>query len=280
MSGTETYPETGCNIVEGENPFTGSKLIYFPPGEIYPTYAADPVRVGFGIQPVHVTKTSIPQTSKSRVNLRAGGELGVLRSQPLDPSDRSWQLSLMGGFNDQNDVAHSLDNIGWDGHYGLLITTASEAGPGFKLGLLHVSSHVGDEYMQRTGRLRIGYTRQELAAGVSWFTDRRWRWYAETGRAFSLGNPDLQKLWRAQAGVEYESSPLFWKHVSWYAALDSQSWQERDWRIDVAIQTGLVVHSTGRAWRLGAEWYNGRPPIGEFFQNTERYISFGLWIDI
>lgn len=270
-----------CEVPADENLKTGRRFLYLAPGNLYPPYAADPFRVGFGIESVRVSKPGIADSSRNRVNLRAGGQLSFVRFQPIDQPDLGWELTLIGGFNDQNDVRHSLDNIGWDGHYGLLATAVPLHGLAFKFGLLHVSSHVGDEFLERTGRLRIGYTRQEVAAGASWFFSERWRLYTETGRAFFMGNRDLQEPWRAQVGLEYESAPKLWnRRMSWYAAVDSQSMQERDWRVDVAVQAGVVVRSAGRTWRIGLQWYNGRPPISEFFQSTEQYMSFGLWIDI
>ena len=266
---------------EGRNPLTGGRLLYFPTGDLYPPYAADPFRVGFGFQPVHVTRVDIPNTTSSRVNLRAGGQVGVVRSLSADDPDLGWQVSLIGGFNDQNDVRNSLDNIGWDGHYGIILTAMPIHDLAFKLGLLHTSSHVGDEFMERTGRARISYTRQELAAGVSWFMNERWRVYTETGRAFSMSNRELQRPWRGQAGIEYEAPPAIWsKRLAWYAATDLQATQEREWKVDAAVQTGFVMRAEGRTWRIGVEWYHGRPPMGEFFQFTERYLSIGLWIDI
>lgn len=270
-----------CDVPVDENLQAGRRILYFPPGNLYPPYAADPFRVGFGIESVRVSRVSIENASSDRVNLRAGGQLAFLRSQGIDEPDVGWEVTLVGGFNDQNDVLNSLDNIGWDGHYGLTATVAPRRGLAFKFGLMHVSSHVGDEFLERTGRGRIGYTRQETIAAVSWFFSERWRLYFETGWAFSITNDELQEPWRGQFGLEYESAPALWKRrISLYAAADSQSMQERDWRVDVSVQAGLVVHSACRTWRFGVQWYNGRPPIGEFFQNTERYTSFGLWIDI
>ena len=273
-------PRTFYQIPTGSDPVAGTERLYFAPGNLYPPYAADPFRVGFGFEPVHVSKLRIPDTSKTRVSLRAGGLLTVLRSEKEGRPDVGWQISLLGGFNDQNDVINSLDNIGWDGRYGILFMTAPRPGLAFKFGLLHVSSHVGDEYMERTGRKRIGYTRQELAIGASWYATDRWRLYAETGKALSTTNRD-QDPWRGQFGLEYESAPVLWRRrAAWYAAVDVQAMQERDWRCDISFQTGFLVRATGRTWRLGGAWYNGRPMIGEFFQYTERYLSVGLWIDI
>ena len=191
-----------------------------------------------------------------------------------------WQISFLGGFTAHHDARFSLDNIGWDGRYGIQFTTALPHGLGFKMGLEHDSSHLGDEYMERTGRKRIGYTRQELNAGASWFVDEHWRTYAEAGFAFSMGDRQLQEPWRAQIGIEYESSPLFGGPLRWYTAIDSQAMQERQWRVDLAVQTGIAAHSLGRTFRIGVEWYNGRPPVGEFFQYTERSLGVGVWMDI
>lgn len=269
------------DMLTGQNPFTGSRLIYLPSGDLYPPYAADPVRPGFAIQPVYVRKGDIPSTSDRRINLKAGGQVGLVRSHSRTDPDLGWQVSLLGGFNDQNDVRENLDNIGWDGHYGLVLTSSWHKRLAFKLGWLHVSSHLGDEYIERTGRKRISYTREEIAAGVSWGLLDHWRIYMEGGKAINMSNEDLQEPWRRQAGLEYESNRIFWrKRMAWYAALDAQSFQERDWRIDLSFQTGFLIRSEGHNWRFGVEWYNGRPPIGEFFQFTERYVSMGIWIDI
>jgi hypothetical protein len=56
--------------------------------------------------------------------------------------------------------------------------------------------------------------------------------------------------------------------------------EERDWRIDVSLQTGYRIDSYGKTWRFGIEWYSGRPNIGEFSQKTETYFALGFWIDI
>jgi len=50
----------------------------------------------------------------------------------------------------------------------------------------------------------------------------------------------------------------------------------------VTLQAGLVLRERGlaRTYRLGAEYYEGRPWMGEFFQDRERYLAFGIWFDL
>jgi hypothetical protein len=256
-------------------------VLFLPPGLLYPPAIADPQRIGFGVQWLSYTDASIPDAGNSRVALKAGGQFGILRAGPSGDGGRAWQVDLLGGFNAQFDADHSLDNIGWDGRYGLVVTNGQLRMTSFKLGVLHDSSHVGDEYMERTGRTRIGYTRHELVAGVSVPLSGRWCTYAEGGWGYQLGNSELMKPGRGQAGLEYEScrGPQE-RCTGWYGAADLSAMEERDWRLDLAVQMGLVARSGERIWRIGVEWYRGRPPIGEFFQYTESYFSLGLWLDL
>ena len=253
----------------------------FPVADLYPPYAADPHRAGFGVQWLNFTDTAIPDSGDSRVALRAGGRFGIVRMHPPGEEERGWQISLEGGFNAQFDADHQLDNIGWDGRYGLVTTSAPSGQWAFKFGVLHDSAHLGDEYMERTGRERLGYTRHELAAAASWFPDKRFRAYLEAGWGYDLSNKQLQEPGRIQSGLEYESPPWPGKgRISWYGAADFSAMEERNWRMDRSLQAGLVTHAGNRTWRFGIEWYNGRPPLGELFQFTEEYVSLGLWVDI
>jgi len=261
--------------------FASESVIYLPPGNLYPPSLADPHRVGFGVQQLYFTSPRIPDSGNSRVAIRAGGRFGVVRSGTPDEGSTAWQMDILGGFNAQFDDEHAQDNIGWDGRYGLVLTASRPGDVAFKFGMLHDSSHVGDEYAERSGRLRINYTREELVAGVSCAAGGKWRTYAEGGYGYVFGNDELMKPGRAQAGLEYDACKGGRQRCTgWYGALDLSATEERNWRLDTALQTGVAVRTNGRAWRIGVEWYRGRPPIGEFFQYTETYVSLGLWLDV
>jgi hypothetical protein len=264
-----------------DNARSGYRVLPFPSGQLYDQYTADPRKVDFGLQVLHYLKSSIPDTGNERFDLKTGGYFGLVRVHPRGARDLGWELGLEAGMHGQFDVANHWDSIGWDGWYSFLLTAAPTKRLSFKFGWLHDSSHVGDEYAERMGRQRIGYTREELAAGVSLRLDGGWRTYAEYGRGMTLGNVDLQKPGRVQAGIEWQ--PV--KHGKspdrgWYCAADLSAMQERDWKVDVSLQAGYMIDSGDKTWRFGLDWYNGRPPIGEFFQYTEQYIGFGVWVDI
>ena len=204
----------------------------------------------------------------------------MLRIDSGKPGGRSWQLSIDAGLDAVFDSQNKQDAIGWDGNYGLTVTTASASPLSFKFALLHQSSHIGDEYVTRTGRARLNYTREEFALGVSWRLSRRWRAYGETGVAY-VCRYEGQEPWRAQGGAEYESRAIvFGGRFAWYGGADFSGWEERGWRLDTALRGGIVTRTDGRAYRIGAGWTDGAPPLGEFYKMSEGWFTFGLWIDL
>ncbi len=261
-----------------EAPVAKRVVTLFPGGEIYPVYVADPHRTGNAAMISFYSRTEIAESSGTRTGLKAGGRFGVVRWGRLE--GRRWQASIDAGLDAMFDSQHKLDNIGWDGNYGFTLTTASLSRFSYKIGLLHTSSHVGDEYVERTGRTRIDYTREELAFGARFRVAPQWSAYAEVGVAYKELTEE-QAPWRWQGGMEWESSrTLLGGHFVWYAALDLALWQERDWRPDVTLQGGLAAKTSGPTWRFGVEYSNGRAPLGEFFQDTEARLTLGFWVDL
>jgi len=257
----------------------GYSLLVFPAGDLYPPYAADPYRVGFGFQQVWTNSSTIANSGNKRFLLKGGATLGLLRLQPDDQPGRGVQFDIVAGSDAQFDIDNGEDVIGWDGNYGLLLTAAPTEDFAFKLGPLHTSAHVGDEYAERTGRKRLGYTRLELVSGVLWKIGSKWKTYAEYGWGYALSDAALMKPGRIQGGLEFEY-PLLWQdRLRWYSAVDVSAMEERNWRVDTNVQAGLAVHNVRSTWRLGVEYHNGRPTISEFFHDDESYWSTGLWID-
>lgn len=263
-----------CNEMDPATENASTDASYFPPEERYPQNTADPHRLRFSMRYLRMVSSDIAGSGDDRVDLSAGGRFGLVRMLRTN-----MQLSIEGGFDAQFDMDHQLDNIGWDGNYGLLLTRQQASGVAWKLAALHTSSHVGDEYAERTGRMRIGYTRHEIAIGVSVPVGEVWRIYAEGARGYDPGNSEMQRPWRAEIGLEYEQSGRE-RPSGWYGACDLGSWQERDWRVDLAVQAGYRIRSGVRTWRFGIEHVRGRPPLGEFFQNTDRYLGVGAWLDV
>ncbi len=252
----------------------------FPPSRGYPTYTADPRRPEFSVAILGYPDPEIADSGNRRFGLTLGGRFGLLRLEPRARPERGWQLDIEAGFTGQFDIEHSLDNVGWDGLYSLLVSTKLAEKVSFQIGAKHVSSHVGDEFAERTGRKRIGYTREELAVGLASVIHERWRSYAEAGWDFSPKEEIGQAPIRLQAGLVYEAEGTLARGQSgWYAAADLGAMEERDWHLDLSLQVGFRFPSGGRLWRTGIAIRDGSVPIGEFFQTDETYIALGLWLE-
>jgi len=263
--------------------FQNWRAVFSPGSDLYPRYIANPRRPMISFSRIWMIDSSIPQAGENRLMLRLGGRYGFFRFHPNNDPDRGFQFDLEGAFLGVFDIDNSLDNIGWDGLYGALVTWSDGKGLALKFGTKHDSSHVGDEYAERTGRQRINYTREEVFLGASLAGLKYWRIYGETGYAYDMRNKVLQKPWRLEGGIEFEDARRWWNgRAGYYAALDVTSYEESDWQADVTIQAGLVipVRDLSRTYRFGLEYYNGRSLIGEFFLFDESYFSLGFWMDL
>jgi hypothetical protein len=259
----------------------GGQVVAFPDGRLYRPYLADPRRPGMGVALAFFAESGAADSGSPRPALQLGGSFGLVRFHPDGAPERGWQVSIEAGFYGQFDADHSLDNLGWDGIYGLLATSALAGGWGLKLGMMHTSSHVGDEYAERTGRRRLGYTREEVVLGVSVPLSRAWRAYAEGAWGYVLRSEHLQQPGRLEVGAEFEAPGARQRRRGGlYAAADLAATEERDWRLDASAQLGWLFPSRDRTWRAGLAWRDGQVPIGEFFQDTESYGALGLWLDL
>ncbi len=252
---------------------------WFPPGDFYPRYITDPIRPQNALTFQWLSDTEIPETSSGRFGLRLGGSFGIYRWHPEGEPDIGWQLSFEGGFAGQFDMGYSWDNTGWDGFYGVYLSWMLTPDFGFRVGSQHNSSHIGDEYSERTGRKRIHYTREEGILGVTWRFTPRWRTYGEIGYGNGLsGEPP----WRLQSGLEFVTEQRYWKgRASGYAAVDIRTYQEINWSTRLTAQAGLVfpVGNRGSAYRFAFELGTGRSVMGQFLRENETWLGIGWYYD-
>lgn len=270
------------SAIANESPVTAedkSSDVIFPQTQLYPHYIANPLRPTFSLQNMYFAKSEIANTSKRRYNLKVGGHLGLYRNQ-AEKTNRGWQVTFGAGFQGQFDPASSQDNVGWDGIMALSLEIRNSEAFAHRFGIHHISSHVGDELIERTGLKRINYTRQEMRYGLMWFMSPHWQSYAEIGKGYDLRNKALQKLWRSEIGFQYENEKYWMSKLGWYMGADFSSYEENNWDINTSLHLGLISRANERKYRFGIAFYEGRSPLGEFFQRKEKYISFGLWIDI
>ena len=252
---------------------------WFPPGNLYPRYIADPLRPQNALTMQWLSDTEIADTGAYRFGLRLGGCFGIYRWHPEGKPDIGWQLAFEGGFAGQFDIEHSWDNTGWDGFYGLYLNRMITPNLGFRVGSQHDSSHIGDEYSERTGRRRIHYTREEAIFGVSWRFRPRVTTYAELGVGNGIAGSVTSRL---QAGVQFVSEKKYWKgRASHFAAIDFRTYEETNWSTRMTIQAGywIPVGNRSSVYRVAIEYGTGRSVMGQFLWEKETWFALGWYYD-
>jgi hypothetical protein len=259
----------------------GGGLRWLPGRSLYPAYIADWKSPEFSLSYIAVADSSIPESGASRVGIKLGTRFAFLRWSPAGAPERPWQLEGEAGFVAQADRDHRLDDIGWDGTYALLLAREVRRGSFLQLGIKHLSSHVGDEYGERTGRLRIGYTRDEVTLAFA----HRGPWgltgYLEGGASYDLREGAGQDRWRVQAGAQREWLVSGHGRHTVVTAVNVELLEELAWKPDVDAQAALQIRAAGdMRWRLGLHYRNGRAPIGEFTRYRESYVLLGAWLQL
>ncbi len=259
-----TYPVT-----------SGTRLQTFPGSSFYPRYLADPRQPVMRSWMLHVLESDTAAHSSFLLEFTMGGRVRLLRWHPANDPELGVQFSIHSAFLGRFDPHNNYDALGWDGYFGAMFAIRPVRGLGIKVAHQHDSAHVADEYIQRTGRRRIVYTREEAALGVMYDAILPLRVYAEVGYAVHLGTAEGLRRWRTQGGAELDFGLL-------YAAADFNFWQEQRWRPTFTGQLGVKSEqkAIGRRYGIAFQFENGRSVLGEFYRDQNRTVGGGFWMDL
>ena len=252
-----------------------------PADQPYPDYVADPRRPSMNVSTA-LFSSHVPRTTSRRVLLDAGTRYTAFKV--TDPAGiNELAVDLEAGLFAQFDAGHSLDNIGWDGVFGAFLVQSWSETVIWRGGYRHLSAHLGDEYIEATGRRRTGYTREGFVLGVCYRWSDPVMIYVEPDWAWYLGNSERQKRWAMAGGLQYEGSRSLWNGTTAvYAGLHVRAFQESGWNPDVVGQIGLHVTRDPRSanLRLALGGYVGRAILGEYALDFyEAYASLGVMLD-
>ncbi|SCY85502.1 DUF1207 domain-containing protein [Desulfoluna spongiiphila] len=253
-----------------------------PNDQPYPDYLADPRRPQMQLG-VSVTDSDIPETSSGRIMCDLGTRYTLFKVSPTKEGKNEFALDVEGCLFTQFDPGNNLDNIGWDGRYGIFGVWDWSDKVVARVGYRHISAHLGDEYIEETGRQRIGYTRDDLAFGMGIYLNQELFIYVEPSWAWSLGNDDRQKRWAAEGGLQYQGPHDLWNNsTAFYAAAHVRAFDETSWEPGVSLQAGFHVtrDQNSSNLRIGLDAYTGRAILGEFaLDYDESYLTLGIFFD-
>jgi hypothetical protein len=174
------------------------------------------------------------------------------------------------------------DDMGQDWFVGGALEGAHHALSG-RLGIVHRSSHIGDEFVEATGAERIEFGGEELElrgayevpglarlyGGGSWVFRSYLRWDPRL-RALDVRDRALLQL-----GADREWRPWSDPRFTAFAGADYFAAERTRWRPAFSAAAGVGV-VTGRALRLTVRAFDGPSQLGEFFLTHERYVSLEL----
>ncbi len=249
-----------------------------PDGLIYRSYQAGPRESRFALHTIH--NESSTNRSEWLWDATLGGRRGVVRFGSSDPSDpRGWQLDIEGAANVRLNLDENRDVDASDFRFGVPLTYTNDGKVHYKIGYYHVSSHLGDEFIARTGvNSRINYVRDALIFGVSQEVNDYFRVYGEIAYAFFTAGG--AEPWEVQFGAEYSKPGPTGIAGTPFVATNAHLREEVDFGGDWTLQTGWLWRGdTGSTFRLGLHYMNGKSTHYQFFPNNEEQVGFGIWYD-
>jgi hypothetical protein len=147
-----------------------------------------------------------------------------------------------------------------------------------KFHIWHLSSHLGDEYISRTGEKAIRYHKNEMAVGIAYDLLDELRVYGDVGYGIYIGTPN--EPWRAEMGAEWVGHMLGPDAPRTFLALDIKWRQETEWDTAVSVQAGLWLSqeqpTSAAGLRVLVEYYRGKTAQTQFPDEPDHHWAVGF----
>jgi len=208
-----------------------------------------------------------------------GGRAGLLRygnHSAIDPQGLQIDIEGAGmprlGLDDNR-----RELVSADFRFGVPITYGDGQWQ-YKLAYYHLSSHLGDEFMLRTGTVRNDFTLDVFVLGASYFPLESVRVYGEAGYAINTGGGS--EPWEFQFGAEFAPPCATGCRGAPFLAVNAHLREEVDFGGNLVLQAGWAWRNpVGRLFRIGVQYYNGHSSQYEFFKTHEEQLGAGIWYD-
>lgn len=251
---------------------------WFPESELlFPTQLADPQRVcfagGIRLRDRVAGQVCTPVTF--------GADLPVYRWHDCEIGNKKGdvQIGVEGAiFSIFNQTEYSSPLINADYYVAIPLSFASGRWA-YRLRLYHISSHLGDEYMNRScHKKRVNKSFEAIDLSTSYFLTKQIRLYGGVGIVpHSDSEMRLKKLY-IQYGLEVHAGRREWKELygTPYIAMHFENWQDCQYKIDANFAIGYEwgkLNGLGRKFRIALEYHNGTSCDGQFSRTPSDYIQ-------
>ncbi len=279
-SAPPNYGSTGVVLTPCDNCYNnyansdGWGLHILPEGLIYRSYMAGPREAKFQLN--HLQEQGSGETLWDVI---LGGRRGIARwgsGDPLKP--QGWQLDLEGAALVRLNLDNARDLDASDFRFGVPLTYGSGKWQ-YKFGYYHLSSHLGDEYIDRTpGAQRVNYVRDAIIFGASYNPTPDWRLYGEVAWAFFTAGG--AEPWEFQFGAEYSKFGPTGLNGTPFFATNGHLREEVDFGGDYALQLGWLWRgNSGSQFRTGFQFLTGKSNYYQWFDKSETQYGVAIWYD-
>lgn len=178
----------------------------------------------------------------------------------------------------------SRDDIGTDWFVSMPVEIRDGAWSG-RVEIGHRSSHLGDEFIQRTGaeRIEFGHESLDMLAAYTFAGIGRiyggGSWIFRSNTEYEMRNRGLGEHDRFQLQVGGDGEWQIPGVLHAYGGVDVQAAERSDWRTRIALTGGIGVRRGDRTARLLLRLHDGVSPLGEFFLTDERLFGLELVIE-
>jgi len=224
-----------------------------------------------------------PGNNVSLMDVSLGGRAAILRHGTAGPAAsgriEGWELQIEGAGMLRLNLDENWDLEAVDFRFGVPLVYGRDQWQ-WKFAYYHLSAHLGDERIIRTGSVaeRINYSRDALVVAFSYFPLPAWRWYAEAEWAFYADAG--AKPWAFQFGLDFAQPGPTNMRGTPFLALNGHLRQEVDFGGNLVVQTGWLWRGqSNRVLRAGLHYQNGKSNQFTFFNQFEQQVGLGLWYD-
>ncbi len=252
---------------------------HMPDGLLYSSYLAGPRESRMGTAWLSAANGAATG-GDAGWDITLGGRVGILRWGTTDPQwPEGWQLDIEGAAFPRLNLDEAADVDATDFRFGIPLTWRQ--GPWqTKLAYYHLSSHVGDEFIERNPTFqRTNFSRNAFVLGTGFFVTPDFRLYAEADYGFSTDGG--AEPWWFQFGFDYAPAfPTGFRGAPFIAA-NALLREEVDFGGTFTLMAGWAwrADKSGHLCRAGLQYSDGHTSQLEFQRNSEQLIGFGVWYD-
>ncbi|HVO33358.1 MAG TPA: DUF1207 domain-containing protein, partial [Elusimicrobiota bacterium] len=243
--------------------------------DVFPSLVADPRELQFAL------RLAMPVQHTAKGEISAGDYFGLYRWQ-LPWEDSYLQWSIGGNVTGRFDLVDETKDNEVDDFDASMPIDVRVGRWSTRILPYHVSSHLGDDYIKRTGILPQKYSFDSFKWFVAYEPLRALRLYA--GYHFVIRNETTNLgHYALQGGVEWRSGWWGDQHAQTYWATDVQSWERVAWNPSVTSQLGVrLAHDSTQRQAVCpfVEFSSGHMTPGQFFNREETRWVLGLRFEL